>query len=145
MLLDGLNDDESLLRDTASFIAELEPAVAYLALPTRPPAEPWVRPAGPEAIARAYEVFRALVGRVQLLVDYEGEAFTATGDPRTDLLGITAVHPMREGAVIRLLARAGADASLLPDLVERGELVEVGYGGHRYYLRPLSRQTGRVP
>jgi wyosine [tRNA(Phe)-imidazoG37] synthetase (radical SAM superfamily) len=137
MLMDGLNDGEPLLRATASFVAELEPAVAYLAVPTRPPAESWVRAATPTALTRAYEVFRALVGRVELLVDYEGDAFTPTGDPREALLGITAVHPMRKGAVIRLLARAGAAVSLLPELVERGELVEVSYAGHHYYLRPL--------
>jgi wyosine [tRNA(Phe)-imidazoG37] synthetase (radical SAM superfamily) len=137
MLLDSMNDDEKELRATASFVGELAPAVAYLAVPTRPPAEPWVFPPSTAAVTSAYEVFRALAGRPELLVGYEGDAFVPTDDPRDDLLAITAVHPMREGAVVRLLARAGAPASLLPELVQRGELVEVMYGGHRYYMRPL--------
>lgn len=137
MVLAGLNDGESKLRTTASFIGDLSPAVAYVAVPTRPPAEPWVRPPSAGALTGAYEVFRALAGRVELLADYEGDAFSPTGDPREDLLGITAVHPMREQAVTRLLARTGASQSLPEELVRRGELLEVDYGGHRYYLRPI--------
>ena len=109
MLVAGLNDGESMLRSIASFIAELDRATAYLAVPTRPPAERWARPASETAVTRAYDVFRGLQGRVQLLVEYEGDAFAATGSAREDLLAITAVHPMRERAVRRLLERAGAE------------------------------------
>lgn len=143
MLVAGLNDGESELRATAAFIGELHPAVAYVAVPTRPPAESWVAPASPEAVTRAYEVFRALAGRTELLVGYEGEAFTPTGDPRADLLAITAVHPMRDPAVARFLGRAGADTDLVADLVRRGDLVEVGYGGHRYLVRPPRASSAR--
>ncbi|MEJ2186435.1 MAG: radical SAM protein [Gemmatimonadota bacterium] len=139
MLLAGLNDAERQLRAAASFIATLKPTTAYLAVPTRPPAEPWVRPATPPSITRAYEVFRALVGRVELLIGYEGDAFAATGDPKEDLLAITAVHPMREQAVARFLRRTGASPSIVAELVQRGELIEVAYGGHRYIMRPTAR------
>lgn len=143
MVLAGLNDAEAALCATAEFAGELCPAVAYLAAPTRPPAEDWARPASEVAMARAYEVFRAWHGRVQLLVGYEGDAFAATGDPREDLLGITAVHPMREAAVRRLVERAGAGWDLVTDLILRGELVEVGYGAHTYYLRPIGPRPHR--
>ncbi|MEJ2215288.1 MAG: radical SAM protein [Gemmatimonadota bacterium] len=138
MLLAGLNDSETELRAAASFIGTLKPATAYVAVPTRPPSEPWVRPATPDSITRAYEVFRALAGRVELLVGYEGDTFATTGDPTEDLLAITAVHPMREQAVARLLRRAGAPPSVVAELVRRGELVEVAYGGHRYVVRPTA-------
>lgn len=139
MLVAGVNDGEGELRATASFIGGLRPSASYVAVPTRPPAEPRVEPASAGAVTRAYEVFRALAGRTELLVGYEGDAFTATGDPREELLAITAVHPMREQAVARFLERTRADAGLVAELVGRGELVEVGYGGHRYLLRPAAR------
>jgi wyosine [tRNA(Phe)-imidazoG37] synthetase (radical SAM superfamily) len=142
MLLAGLSDQEAELRATAAFIGELNPGTAYLAVPTRPPGEPWVRPATEAAIARAYEVFRAWHGRVELLVGYEGDAFASTGDPRADLLSITAVHPMREEAVRRLVERAGGSWDLVSELVGAGKLAEVTYGGHRYFLRPI---VGRAP
>jgi wyosine [tRNA(Phe)-imidazoG37] synthetase (radical SAM superfamily) len=143
MVLAGLNDAESELRATAEFVSELRPAMAYLSVPTRPPAEPWAQPATEAAIARAYEVFRAWHGRVELLVGYEGDAFASTGDPGEDLLSITAVHPMREAAVRRLVERAGTEWALVTELVSQGKLVEVEYGGHRYYLRPVGPRGRR--
>jgi wyosine [tRNA(Phe)-imidazoG37] synthetase (radical SAM superfamily) len=145
MLMAGINDAEAELRATASFISRLRPERAYLAVPIRPPAQPWVRPAPPTSVARAYEVFRALAGRVELLVGYEGDAFAATGDPAHDLLSIMAVHPMREQAVVRFLVRAGAPRSVVAELVRRGDLVRADYGGHAYYLRPVCRAPGNRP
>jgi wyosine [tRNA(Phe)-imidazoG37] synthetase (radical SAM superfamily) len=143
MVLAGLNDAEAELRAVAALVDDLRPAVAYLSVPTRPPAEEWVRPATEASVARAYEVFRAHLGRVELLVGYEGDAFAATGDPEEDLLSITAVHPMREAAVRRLMERAGADWDLVTGLVEQGRLVEARYGAHRYFLRPIKEPGGQ--
>jgi wyosine [tRNA(Phe)-imidazoG37] synthetase (radical SAM superfamily) len=44
MLVKGINDDDDQIRDVAGFLARLEPATAYLAIPTRPPAEEWGHP-----------------------------------------------------------------------------------------------------
>lgn len=141
MLLADINDSDAELQATASLVGELAPAHAYLSVPTRPPAEHWVQPADEAAIARAYEVFSQHVEQVELLLGYEGDAFAATGNARADLLSITAVHPMREGAVERLLDRDGASWDLVADLLHQGQLVSIGYGGHRYYVRPIRRPT----
>lgn len=140
MLVGGVNDDEEELRATAALVGDLAPRIAYLAAPTRPPAEPWVVPPTDAAVARAYEVFRAFHPRVELLVAYEGDAFASTGDTLEDLLGITAVHPMREVAAHRFLDRGGVPHSALENLVELGKLACVTYGPHRYYVRPVPRR-----
>ncbi len=145
MLLADLNDTETELHAMADLVGKLDPAVAYLSVPTRPPAEDWVRPAGEAAIARAFEIFSAVHEQVELLVGYEGDAFATTGDPEEDLLSITAVHPMREAAVRRLIERAGADWELVMGLVRQGRLVEVHYGDHRYFLRPIKEPTEPCP
>ncbi|MBU2501816.1 radical SAM protein [bacterium] len=146
MLIGGINDQEEELRATARMVGELQPARAYLSVPTRPPAEDWVRPADEKALALAYEIFRGENLHVELLVGYEGDAFAATGDPQEDLLSITAVHPMREVAVRLLLSRSGADWDLVADLLRQGRLVETRYGAHRYYLRPIRRPvSGMTP
>lgn len=67
-------------------------------------------------MARAYEILRTRAGLVELLVGYEGDGFTSTGDPREDLLAITAVHPMRERAVDSFLQEAGAPRSTSSDI-----------------------------
>lgn len=143
MLLDGLNDRESEVHDTAELAASLNPRTVYLSIPTRPPAEPWARPAGEAAIVRAYEVFRGWHPRVELLVTEAEEPFSSVGDIRADLLAITAVHPMREAAVRRLLRRVGAPWSVVAELMSDGQLTEVQYGPHHYFVRPGGRARPR--
>jgi len=137
MLVRGFNDDAAHQADLAAFLAQLQPARAYLSVPTRPPAEPWVELPPEDAINRAYQLVQASVAHVELLIGYEGNAFAATGDVKGDLLSITAVHPMREDAVRMLLARTGAEMSIVNALVDEGQLVRTTYDGHTFYARRL--------
>jgi wyosine [tRNA(Phe)-imidazoG37] synthetase (radical SAM superfamily) len=139
MLVRDLNDGDDALAATAAFLAELRPRVAYLAAPTRPPAEPWVRPSDEETVNRAYQLFAGRLSRVELLTGFEGTAFGTSGDAAEDLLAVTAVHPMREDAALALVARAGAERTLLERLVREDVLRPVVYQGHTFYVRRLPR------
>jgi len=141
MLVAGINDGEAHLSEVADLLSRLQPAVAYLAVPTRPPAERELRPPDAASLNRAYQLVSSKAPRVEYLIGYEGDAFASTGDPRVDLLSITAVHPMREDAVDTFLARAGEDRSTLHDLLGQGQLVETAYQGHKFYLRELRQGT----
>jgi wyosine [tRNA(Phe)-imidazoG37] synthetase (radical SAM superfamily) len=110
-----------------------------IAVITRPPAEPWARAPGEVVLTGAFEIFLERVPRVELLTGYEGDSFASTGDPRRDLLSITAVHPIREGAVRQMLAETGAGWEVVSELIAWGDLVEVSHGSHRYYLRAVAR------
>ena len=140
MLVTGVNDGEEELRQVADFLARLQPDRAYLAIPTRPPAEPWAQPPEESVINRAYQVLSERVEHVEYLIGYEGNAFAFTGDVEDDLLSITSVHPMREDAVDEFLARAEADWDVVHRLVAEEKLVETSYGDHRFYLRKLNSQ-----
>ena len=137
MLVEGVNDSTEHLTSVADLIGQLKPATTYLAIPTRPPAEHWVRPPREAVINLAYQIFSEKVDRVELLIGYEGNAFALTGNVETDLLSITAVHPMREDAVDELLARAGAEWSVVLELIAHGQLVEATYEGQKFFLRNL--------
>ncbi|MEA3345676.1 MAG: radical SAM protein [Chloroflexota bacterium] len=141
MLVEGINDDDECVREIAEFLARLQLDRAYLAIPTRPPAEEWAQPPAEEAINRAYQIFSEKVDHVEYLIGYEGNEFSFTGDIEEDLLSITAVHPMREDAVDEFLARAGAGWAVVPQLVAQDQLVEAEYGGHQFYLRKLRRRS----
>jgi wyosine [tRNA(Phe)-imidazoG37] synthetase (radical SAM superfamily) len=137
MLVAGVNDGEGPLREVANFLARLQPAVAYLSIPTRPPAEEWVRAPDEAAINQAYQILSEKAERVECLIGYEGDAFAFTGNVEEDLLSITSVHPMREDAVGEFLARAKADWPVVHKLIEQGQLVETEYEGKRFYVRKL--------
>jgi len=135
MMVSGMNDSESCIRVTARFLAALQPDTAYLSIPTRPPADQSVRPAGAEAMNTAYQIISAGVKKVELLTGYEGNEFSSTGNPRMDILSITAVHPMRHDAVEDLLGKSGSDWKLVDDMLGNGEIVQSGYNGSVFYLR----------
>jgi wyosine [tRNA(Phe)-imidazoG37] synthetase (radical SAM superfamily) len=135
MLVEGLNDDEACLAGIAAYLAGLKPDVAYLSIPTRPPADSLVRPPGEETVTRAYQLFTEKLERVELLSGNEGSAFAATGDAEHDLLSITAVHPMQPAAVRSLLERSDAGWEVVDRLLEQGRLKQIASQGRTFYLR----------
>ena len=142
MLIEGINDNQDNVAKTADFLHELGIAKAYLAIPTRPPADPTVHPPAESVVNNAYQLLASRVPQVEFLIGYEGDAFTFTGDIHHDLLSITAVHPMRESAVRALLEKAQAEWEVINQLVNEGKLVETEYQGERFYLRHFSKQQG---
>ncbi len=119
----------------ADFLELLNPEIAYIAIPTRPPAEKWVKSAENSTVVRAYHIFSQRVRRVEYLIGYEGSEFSGTGDFEEDILSITAVHPMREEAVLELLNKDRASFDILENLIKEGKLEVVKFEGKRYYIR----------
>ncbi|MFC1714077.1 radical SAM protein, partial [Candidatus Poribacteria bacterium] len=123
MLIQGLNDGRHEIARIADFLAGLSPGKSYIAIPTRPPAEKWVKPAAEEAINMAYQIFISKGLNAEYLMGYEGSAFASTGDAAEDLLSITSVHPMREEGVQDLLAKTNSGWKIVEELVDDGKLV----------------------
>jgi wyosine [tRNA(Phe)-imidazoG37] synthetase (radical SAM superfamily) len=139
MLVKGVNDGPEDLEDVASFLAKLRPAVAYLSVPTRPPAVHGVRAPDEASITRAWHALARGGATVECLTGYEGNDFALVGSVEETILGTTSVHPMREDALKLLLSRAHADWSVVRRLVDGGELAEVIHDGHTYFVRRFSR------
>lgn len=141
MLAAGVNDGEESLRRVAEFLARLRPAIAYVSIPTRPPAEEWVHAPDEDVVNRAYHILNEKVEHVEYLTGYEGDAFASTGNAREDLLSITAVHPMRKEAVATVLKKADGDWTIVRELIEAGQLIETQYGEHPYYMRRFKKRS----
>ena len=140
MLVADLNDSDSHAAEVADFLRALSPARAYLSIPTRPPAEEWVRLPDEHTINRYYQIIAGAVPGAEYLIGYEGNAFASTGNVAEDILSITAVHPMRDEAVREVLDRAGADWAAIDELLQQDQLTETGYEGHTYYMRRTPAQ-----
>jgi hypothetical protein len=76
------------------------------------------------------------------MVGYTGDPFSSTGNARSDILSISAVHPMPEAGVRDLLARSGEDWGVVEELMREGLLLEVDYLGEKHYLRNFNQKIG---
>jgi wyosine [tRNA(Phe)-imidazoG37] synthetase (radical SAM superfamily) len=141
MLVRDVNDDQAGLSELAHFLSQVQPSVAYLSIPTRPPAEAWVRAPDEATINRAYQVLADRLDGVECLIGYEGNAFAHSGDVVADLLSITAVHPMRRDAVDALLHKSNADWPVVNRLFASGQLIKTMYEGREFYARSLPRRA----
>jgi wyosine [tRNA(Phe)-imidazoG37] synthetase (radical SAM superfamily) len=124
----------------AEFLKELKKLnKAYIAIPTRPPTENWVKRAKEDVLNAAFQVFSEKLGanRVEYLIGYEGNAFAFSGNVEEDLLSITAVHPMRKEAVEAFLKKDCTNWRVIEKLLEENKLIELEYEGNKYYMRKL--------
>lgn len=137
MLIQGVNDNDEEIMAVANFLSELKLDKAYIAIPTRPPAEKGIMPAPEESINTAYQILGNRLPNVEYLIGYEGNAFAFTGNIEDDLLSITSVHPMREDAVKEFLSKACSGWSIIERLIKENKLVELRYQGKKFYMRKL--------
>jgi len=141
MLVSGLNDDMDSINRLADFLYALQPFKSYLSTPIRPPAESWVCPLEAERFTEIRQIISKSVPVTLPLIDIEENKFVSTGDLVQDILNTTAVHPLREEALRQMLAKAGADWSVIEDLVTAGEIARVRYRGTNFYLRCFSKPS----
>lgn len=141
MLVKHINDQENSLNSLADFLGQIGPDIAYIATPTRPPAFENIIPADERALTIAFEIFKRHHLNTELLTGYEGNQFSSTGNFSTDLLSITAVHPMREEAVFELMRKTGASQDDLIQMLYSGSIRRVDFDDHRYYLRSFGKKS----
>lgn len=135
MLAEGFNDSTGLLKQNASFIAELNPQKAYLAIPTRPPAVKEVKPVSEEKITEAWQIYQEAGITTELLTGFEGTDTGFTGNALEDILNITAVHPLREDTIAKLLEQNKTSLSVVNSLLAQELIKSVNYKGKTYYVR----------
>jgi wyosine [tRNA(Phe)-imidazoG37] synthetase (radical SAM superfamily) len=146
MLVRGLNDTEKALREIAAALARIQPDEVHILQPTRPPAEPWVKPPDEAGLLRA----RALLGDIATVVHPDSGSFDLSGSESLveAVIGIITRHPMREDELIHALAHwpPGAVSAALQALAHSGQAQVVERYGVRfwsaapaYYPKPRER------
>ncbi|VAX17134.1 Radical SAM domain protein [hydrothermal vent metagenome] len=137
MLVKGFNDSTDELKATSKYVSGLNPDTAYIAIPTRPPAEEFVIPPDEEEINNAYQIFSSDGIKVELIIGYEGNEFSATGNLAENVLNITAVHPMRKDAIDELILKDNGAWQDIDYLVDSGKLIKSEFEGKVFYIRNL--------
>jgi len=137
MLIDGIDYSKEIIK-IAKFLEKINPTKAYIAIPTRPPCEKWVKPANENIVNYAFQMFSESLGsdKVELLITHEGTDFVPIeGDVESELLSMTSVHPIREDSLDVFLKRAGVGWEVVERLLSEGKLVEIEYKGKKFYIR----------
>jgi len=135
MLIDGTNDTVNNITNVSELIKRINPAKAYLAIPTRPPSEESVNPPDSEKLNMAWQIFNNNHINTEFLTGFEGTDAGFTGNIYDDILNITAVHPLRQDSLIRLLHNNNADISVVKSLIKQRLIRSTIYNGNKYYLR----------
>ena len=135
MLVDGVNDYTQAIERTGCQVYGLNPSIAYLSIPTRPPAVSSVKPSAPEAINEAYQIFIKQGLATELILGFEGTDTGYTGNAANDILNICAVHPLREDTMRELLVKNNSDNSVLNQLIKEHKIVELEFDSMKFYLR----------
>ncbi len=141
LLVKDINDNEQDIRKTAEFLSEIEPAIAFIGIPTRPPAEKWVMPPDEEKINSAYQIFVEYGLNTELITGEGTGSFGLTGNAENDLLNIVSVHPMSKEQVEDFLKKAGGSWNILEKLLKDKKIEEIIYLKRKYYLRNFSKQN----
>lgn len=141
MLVQDLNDGPEELWDIAEVLKKARPDAVHINLPTRPPAETWVKPPKDESLMRAL----AILGNVAEVVHPAEGSFDLSGydDPVDAILAIITRHPMRQTELERALSHwsPGKVKQVLADLEisRRAQVVE------RYDVRFWSAAPSLYP
>ncbi|MFA5817848.1 MAG: radical SAM protein [Bacteroidales bacterium] len=135
MLIKGINDTVNNITHVSEFIKRINPGKAYLAIPIRPPSEESVNPTDSEKLNMAWQIFNNNHINTEFLTGFEGTDAGFTGNIYDDILNITAVHPLRQDSLIKLLHNDNADFRVVKSLIRQRLIRSTIYNGHKYYLR----------
>jgi wyosine [tRNA(Phe)-imidazoG37] synthetase (radical SAM superfamily) len=146
MLVAGLNDNDVALRDLGDALRRIDPEEVHINMPSRPPAEGWVR--APDA---------GVVERVPAMLGLEARVVPpAAGDFELDtqatiakaVVEIVTRHPMSEAELTATLARHWRPdevASTLRALAGDGRVQRVERQGRRFWTAAQYRYCPRTP
>ncbi|MDD4190156.1 MAG: radical SAM protein [Mangrovibacterium sp.] len=140
MLVQGINDYPVILQQTAALIHQINPAIAYLAVPTRPPALSTVKRPDEAAINEAFHIYTEAGLSTELLLGFEGINAGCTGNAIEDIINICTVHPIREDTMTELLRKNHADPITLDLLLHGKYIKQVSYNNRNFYIRNFINQ-----
>lgn len=145
MLVDGVNDRPEDAEGVASILARLSPAAAYVAVPTRPPAEAWVRPPPLGRVREYVRVLESVGLRVTPLVRGEDRPPKCGPDLVACVLETVRVHPLPIEHLEALARERGLGLGEVLGRVLAAEGVElVEFGGRAFIVWRPRRAGSRI-
>jgi wyosine [tRNA(Phe)-imidazoG37] synthetase (radical SAM superfamily) len=139
MLVAGLNDSRDSLHSIKAELDSISPDRIFIAAPTRPPTEPWVRPPGTDRILDAADI---LGGSVEMTLPEAGSFEVAVDREHMPeaILQLCSRHPMMEHQLREIEGRM--DMRFVDDMVD-ANIAEWKPHMGIMYLVPVKTRKGR--
>jgi wyosine [tRNA(Phe)-imidazoG37] synthetase (radical SAM superfamily) len=138
MILNNINSSEKHAHKLAQFTAELNPNIAYISVPIRPPANDNITKPDEKTILRIFEIFSEYLPKVELLINFEENSFIPINDIEKEILRITSVHPLKEEFLESFLDKGNTDWKIIERMLNNKILKKIIYDGNYYYIRAIS-------
>ena len=137
MLVESVNDSPKDLEEIARIIAEAKPAKAYIAVPVRPPAEPWVKPASTKTLIALYAMLKDKNIEAEILSKPEPPPPPPLQEnPVEHIAAILAVHPLRKTIVEKMLRERSLDVEeAIRELIEKHCITETVFEGEVFLAK----------
>lgn len=139
MLVGGINDNPESLNLTAETIRRINPQIAYILVPTRPPAENIAVKPSEENLITAYNIFSSKIKNVEVISGNEGTDFSFSSDVEKEIVNILSVHPMREDAVEEFLTKSNNDWNTVEELIQKEIIKKTLYSGEVFYSKNFNK------
>lgn len=135
MLVEGVNDNAKDVLQTAALVSTVNPSIAYISVPTRPPALNLVVPPNELIVNEAYQIFSDKGINTELILGFEGTHTGFTGNALEDIINICSVHPIREDTMQELLKKNQVDQTILETLLYNKYVQKIEYNSNTFYIR----------
>lgn len=135
MLVKGLNDTPEELNQVVTVLKSVQPSIAYISVPTRPPAVKSVLPPDEKDINLAYQLFSENQLNAELIIGFEGTDTGFTGNAIEDILNICSVHPIRQDTMNELLKKDQVNPGILTKLLDDNYIKRTEYKSNVFYIR----------
>ncbi len=104
MLVKGLNDNTMVLKEIRKILDELKPDRRFVSIPTRPPAEKWVKVPSPDVLFTAFKILNAIPVYHIEYGEINVEGFATLEEA---ILNIIKRHPLRIDEINSILRETG--------------------------------------
>jgi len=135
MLVHGVNDTEECAEKVGEVLSRYRPDRVYLMVPTRPPAEPWVKPPTSETLIKFANTISKYINKDRIfIIDYieRGEFYIDKNDPLSSILNILKVQPMTIEQIMDIIKRNKLEPGIVDEL--RKFVKEVVFNGTKYLV-----------
>jgi wyosine [tRNA(Phe)-imidazoG37] synthetase (radical SAM superfamily) len=137
MVVKGMNDDQHEFEAIAEFLTYIQPAICYIAVPDRPPADRRVQMPEATIIEIAETVFNQHGLNTEVLSDIQPCKWIWPPDLLEQLSALTAVHPVDEASINKILSKKAQGRDLIDKLVKDGKIRRLRYNGKNYYAAAM--------